>query len=69
MSINKKISTLSKEELAELESACKFVYIFGGLKNCQGHMLEKFERILNLPKTALLKWFKKNNKKFVKELQ
>jgi hypothetical protein len=69
MSINKKISTLSKEELAELESACKFVYILGGLKNCHGYMLEKFERILNLPKTALLKWFKKNNKKFVKNLQ
>jgi hypothetical protein len=69
MSINKKISTLSKEELAELESACKFVYILGGLKYCRGLNLEKFERILNLPKTALLKWFKKNNKKFVKNLQ
>lgn len=69
MSINKKIKTLSKEELAELESACKFVFIFGGLKNCHGYMLDKFEKILNLPKTALLKWFKKNNKKFIKNLQ
>ena len=69
MSINKKISTLTKEEFAELESACKCVLILGGLKQCKGLNLEKFEGILNLPKIALLKWFKKNNKKFVKNLQ
>lgn len=69
MSINKKINALTKEELAELESVCKFVCIFGGLKNCHGYVLEKFEKILHLPKTALLKWFKKNNKKFIKKLQ
>ena len=69
MSINKKISTLTKEEFAELESACKSVLILGGLKYCKGLNLEKFEKILNLPKTALLKWFRKNNKNFVKELR
>ena len=69
MSINKKINILTKEEFAELESACKCVLILGGLKYCKGLNLEKFEKILNLPKTALLKWFRKNNKKFVKELR
>jgi hypothetical protein len=69
MSINKKISALTKEEFAELESACKCVFALGGLKQCKGLNLEKFERILNLPKIALLKWFRKNNKKFVKNLR
>lgn len=67
MTLNAKIRTLNKEDLHDLESCCKNVLILGGLKTCQALSLKRFEKMLRIPKKALLKWFRKNNKNFVKE--
>ena len=63
----KAIKNLSEEQFKDLCQRCAICTILGGQKNCSCTSLETFVRLTGLSIAQLLKWYKKNSKKFEKK--
>jgi hypothetical protein len=61
------IKNLDTEQFEDLRQRCAICTILGGQKNCSCTSLETFVRLTGLSIAQLLKWYKKNSKKFSKK--
>lgn len=65
----KKIATLNAEDFADLTSCCRNCLILGGLETCSCTSLDRFVKVLQIPKARILAWYKTYDKKFWKDLK